>query len=423
MSEWTRRQLLQNAAASGAAMTLGACEAPPPVKSSPENLQATGRKGPSPLETLPPFENDYLQKRQAELRAAMEASQIAAVFLGPTLNLTYFTGARWSASERLFGCILFSMGEPAWIAPKFEDLRAGETMTGGELYTWEEWEDPHVLVAGIFKKRVAEGVIALDSHLRATHAIRLAQRLGAARVQDALAVIGNVRAVKSPAERARIGRANELTKTALQQFRSEILKPGISEPEAAGWLQARQQQLGLKNAWCLALFGPNAAFPHGTRERRTLREGEFALFDTGGELDGYQSDITRTYFAGSRPTERQRKIYQLVRGAQRAALAAARPGIHCGDVDAAARKIITDGGFGPGSKYFTHRLGHGIGLEGHEEPYFFPGNPLILKPGMTLSNEPGIYIPGELGVRIEDIIEITETGAAVLGGGDAEDLP
>ena len=140
-----------------------------------------------------------------------------------------------------------------------------------------------------------------------------------------------------------------------------------------------------------------------------------ALLDCGGELEGYQSDITRTYCIGAKATERQQTVYRLVREAQKAALAAAKPGVACEEVDRAARKVVVDAGFGPKAKYFTHRLGHGIGLEGHEDPYFCEGNKTILVPGMTLSNEPGIYVPGELGVRIEDIVVVTEDGARMLG--------
>jgi Xaa-Pro dipeptidase len=166
--------------------------------------------------------------------------------------------------------------------------------------------------------------------------------------------------------------------------------------------------------WALVLFGENAAFAHGTGKERTLAKGDMVLIDTGGSLHGYCSDITRTWACGSASDE-ARRAWDTVLAAQAAAFEQLRPGVACEAVDAAARKVITDAGYGEGYTSFWHRLGHGIGLQGHEHPYLVPGNARLLRPGMTMSNEPGIYVRGAFGVRIEDIIAITEDGHRVFG--------
>lgn len=375
---------------------------------------------------LPAFPADVHADRQRRLREALAAAGVGACLLGPTLNLRYFTGASWGVSERLFCCLVFADGDPLWIAPAFEALRAQETIPAGqELRTWEEYEDPHRLVLDVLKQRKvrARHALAVDSHLRAVHALRLTALADAGDVIDGLPVTAAVRACKTAPELARIRRACEITQTAIEQVRQRVLAPGVTEMVVSAAMHAAMQRLGLSSTWCLALVGKNAAFPHGTRERLPLAAGQMVLIDTGGELEGYQSDITRTFVVGADPSSRQQEVYGLVWAAQAAAIATAKPGVRCEAVDAAARRVIVDGGFGPDHRFFSHRLGHGIGLEGHEDPYFCRGNSTPLAPGMTLSDEPGIYIPGELGVRLEDIVVITDTGCEALGTLPEKTLP
>ncbi|MBI3818407.1 MAG: M24 family metallopeptidase [Planctomycetes bacterium] len=449
MSAFSRRDFLNITGAAGA-VSLAGCASAKMQQNAPSHPALADLK---PMtEGLPAFpENKYIE-RQQRLSEALELQKADGILLGPSLNLTYFTGVSWGASERLFACYYCLDASKLWIVPRFEQSRAQESIEapleeispivdwehpGDRILTWKEHQDPHELVAAIIRFRRDFHVslrVAIDSHLRSTHVLRIMELIcgknpsNAARIHgdettfDGLSVIAHVRSVKSPAELARLRRANEITKKAIATVREHCIKPGVTENEASAWVNEAQRKLGLVNTWALVLFGPNAAFPHGTKDRRPLENGQFALFDCGGELEGYQSDITRTYYVGGKPTDRQRTIYRLVRNAQLAALAAAKPGAACESVDAAARKVIVDGGFGPGATYFTHRLGHGIGLEGHEDPYFCGNNKTKLEPGMTLSNEPGIYIPGEAGVRLEDIIVITETGAEVLGGELAPEL-
>jgi Xaa-Pro dipeptidase len=188
------------------------------------------------------------------------------------------------------------------------------------------------------------------------------------------------------------------------------LEEGTTQAEASRWCNEAHRRLGMPGG-ALVLFGADAAFPHGTTRPRPLRAGDVVLIDGGGRLHGYASDITRTAVFAAPPTERQRTVWDVVRRAQEAAFRAARPGVEAQSVDAAARRVIEEAGFGPGYRYFTHRVGHGIGMDGHEWTYLVRGNATRLRPGMCFSDEPGIYMPGELGVRHEDIIFITESGA------------
>jgi Xaa-Pro dipeptidase len=191
------------------------------------------------------------------------------------------------------------------------------------------------------------------------------------------------------------------------------LAEGLTTAQVAGWIAAAHRRLGVRGG-ALVLFGPDAAHPHGTANPRPLRRGDVVLVDGGCRVHGYQSDITRTAVFGAPPTDRQRRVWDLVRKAQAAAFEAARPGVECQAVDAAARRVIEDGGFGPGYAFFTHRLGHGIGLDGHEWPYMVRGNRANLVAGMTFTDEPGIYIPGELGIRHEDTVAVTAEGCENL---------
>lgn len=210
--------------------------------------------------------------------------------------------------------------------------------------------------------------------------------------------------------------ANKITKLAYQQgFKS--LKEGMSTGDLSSAISAAHRQMGVSGSGG-PQFGLNTAFPHGSRVVRTLKEGDAVMVDGGCNIEGFSSDVTRTVVFG-RPTDRHRQVFDIVKKAQMAALKAARPGVPCEQVDAAARKVVEDAGFGPGYKYFAHRVGHGIGMEGHEYPYLVKGNQLKLEPGMTFSDEPGIYIYGEFGIRTEDCFVVTQDGARFLGGMEA----
>jgi Xaa-Pro dipeptidase len=262
----------------------------------------------------------------------------------------------------------------------------------------------------------AGGRLGLDPSMR--HFIYYGLRKDAPSLElvDGSAVTEGCRGVKTEKEIAFMDLANKITKLAYREgFRQ--LQEGMSPRDLAAAISAAHQKMGVSGGGG-PLFGPNSAFPHGTLDVRNLQKGDAVLVDGGCGVEGYRSDVTRTVFFGG-PTDRQRRVWEAGRKAQVAALRAVRPGAVCESVDAAARKVIEDAGFGPGYKYFTHRLGHGIGLEGHEYPYLVRGNTLKMEPGMTFSNEPGIYIYGEFGVRIEDCMVVTEDGGRILGGLEA----
>jgi Xaa-Pro dipeptidase len=209
-------------------------------------------------------------------------------------------------------------------------------------------------------------------------------------------------------------RASELTQRAIAAA-ADTLEPGMNGAAVAARMRAAQQALGLTDVWVLALIGAAAAFPHGDHDDVRIGSGDVVLVDTGGALHGYQSDTTRTWCVEGRPSEKQQRVWSAVRDAQRRAFDAIRPGVRCGDVDRAARASLDESGFGGSYRTFTHRLGHGIGLEGHEDPYFDGGSEVELQSGMTLSDEPGIYLYGRFGIRLEDIVVVTEGGADHFG--------
>ncbi|MCJ7582940.1 MAG: M24 family metallopeptidase, partial [Candidatus Aminicenantes bacterium] len=207
--------------------------------------------------------------------------------------------------------------------------------------------------------------------------------------------------------------ANRITKLAFQEgFKN--LQEGMTTRVLSTNISNAHRQLGARGSGG-PQFGPNSAFPHGSSVSRDLHEGDIIMVDGGCSIEGFQSDVTRTLVFGQ-PTDKQKKVWDIVKKAQSEALKAVRPGAACEDIDRAARKVIEDAGFGPDYKYFGHRVGHGIGMQGHEYPYLVRGNKLKLQSGMTFSNEPGIYIYGEFGVRIEDCFVVTEDGGLILGG-------
>ena len=402
----TRRRLLQLSSAAmfgplGSEPLAGA--APPDAVPAPVAELKTMTEGVSPISL------DEHKARIAGAQRLMADEGLDAVVLASGTSLDYFTGAEWGLSERFFGAVLPRAGEPAWVTPAFEKARALEQIRiGSDVRAWEEQESPYALVAGILRDRQA-GRVGVEETMPFAFADKLAQALPAARLVSATPVTAGCRVIKDAHEIALMRRAGEITVRAHRAVFAS-LKEGMSQAEVSRLSAEAHRRLGMPGG-SLALFGPDAAFPHGTTRPQPLKAGEVVLMDGGGKLHGYSSDITRTGVFGAPPTARQREVWDVVRRAQEAALKAARPGAECQSVDAAARKVIVDAGFGPDYKYFTHRVGHGIGMDGHEWTYLVRGNATKLRPGMCFSDEPGIYIPGEMGIRHEDVIFITEAGA------------
>lgn len=335
---------------------------------------------------------------------------------GPTL--VHLSGVSWGRSERLFGLVVFADGSHLWVCPAFEESRARQQIDasdgpGGALLAWHEHEHPFAPLAAALRERRVETLL-VEPQIRYTFVDRLATVFGAARIASGAAATIALRGRKDARELALLRRANELTQLAIREV-AKTLRPGLTGGDVAARMAAAHARLGMRSPWALCLIGPAAALPHGDRHDVALQRGDLLLTDVGASLHGYQSDNTRTWIVDGRPSSEIERAWHVVRDAQQRAFEMLAPGVRCADVDARARSVIAAAGFGEGYAALTHRLGHGIGLEGHEDPYFDGGSEVVLEPGMTLSDEPGIYVAGRYGVRIEDIVAITERGADHFG--------
>src|SRR5919205_1724461 len=359
-----------------------------------------------------------LEERRARIEKAqrlMREQHIDAIYVEPGTSMFYYTGMRWGTSERMFAAVIPARGEIAWVCPKFEEERARELISmGTDIRTWEEDESPYKRVAEILKDRgVRTGTVGIEERVRFFLYDGIRQAAPALKFVSATPVTAGCRMFKSPAELALMQIANDITIVAYKATRDSMTE-GMTQGEFAGNCAAAFRALGTSGGIFVS-FGKYTAFPHGSSTPQRLKEGDVVLMDGGCSVEGYQSDITRTFVFG-KPTDRQRQIWDLEKKAQDAAFAAAKVGAPCEAVDAAARKVITDAGFGPDYKVpgLPHRTGHGIGLDGHEWTNFVRGNKTRLEPGMCFSDEPMIAIYGEFGVRLEDCLHITENGGRMF---------
>jgi Xaa-Pro dipeptidase len=406
----SRRDLLHlSGCLVGGALAPGAASATPGPTTADDLPEAISSLS-SMTDGVTPISTDEHRARVARAQAAMAAEGLDAIVIASGTSLEYLTGAQWGLSERFFGTVITREGDPAWVTPAFEKARGLEQVKiGRDVRAWEEHESPFALVATILRDRRATGRVGIEEAMPFAFSSEIGAALPSARLVSATGVTAGGRVIKDAHELALMRRANEIT---LRAHRAvfQSLREGMTQAEASRLSAEAFRRLGMPGG-SLVLFGADAAFPHGTTQPRPLRKGDVVLIDGGGRLHGYASDVTRTGVFGAPPTDRQRQVWDTVRKAQQAAFAAARPGVEAQSVDAAARRVIEEAGFGPDYKYFTHRVGHGIGMDGHEWTYLVRGNTTKLRPGMCFSDEPGIYIPGELGVRHEDCIFITDTGA------------
>lgn len=371
-----------------------------------------------------PLDRADFIRRQEKAKELMRKLDIDGLLLTGDVNMRYFLDMSWWRSERLFGAIINLKGDPIWICPAFEEKRAREVIGfGNDIRTWEEHESPYTLIKGIIKD-LSGKTLAIGPTVRNFVVEDLRKELKGTGISlvPGSSVTEGCRGIKSDKELAYMDLANKITKMAYREAFSK-LKEGITPDELREHVSLAHKQMGT-NGGSFPLFGLMSAFPHGTKEKKKLSDGDVILNDGGCSVEGYRSDVTRTIVFG-KPSDKQKRVFDLVHKAQESAMKAVKPGVTCESIDAAARKVIEDGGFGPGYKYFAHRLGHGIGMEGHEYPYLVKGNDLKMQPGMTFSNEPGIYIYGEFGVRIEDCFVVTPEGGKYLGGMLTEsiDLP
>jgi Xaa-Pro dipeptidase len=277
---------------------------------------------------------------------------------------------------------------------------------------WQEDESPYQRIAqGLKDRGIASGKLGFEETMRFVFTDGIAKAASQANIASATPVTAGCRMLKSAHEIASMRLAAQVTLAAYEAAYLAV-KDGMTQPQLEALVQKAHERLGFTGGADVQV-GEFSAFPHGSVTPQVVHEGTIVLMDGGCAVEGYQSDITRTYVLG-KASDKMNRVFDIVLRAQSAALAAARPGVECGAIDAAARKVVTDGGYGPDYKYFTHRLGHGMGMDGHEWPYLVRGNPTKLQANMTTSNEPGIYIRGEFGIRIEDDMHVMENGAELF---------
>jgi Xaa-Pro dipeptidase len=356
----------------------------------------------------------------------MHQNKIDAIVIATGTSLNYFTGLRWGQSERFFAWTLPAKGAPFIVCPVFEEGRVRERMDAKpatlpsasttRVYTWNEDDDPYKLLAKALKESgIATGTIGIEERTQFVFADGIAHASPTLTATSATPITFGCRSIKTPAELALMQLANNIT-LSVYKAAFESAQPGMTNRQFSQLIDAAYSRCGVTgDASCQV--GEYSALPHGSLQPQVIREGEIILIDDGCTVEGYQSDISRTFVLGnatSSKLDKARKVFDIVHQAQSAALAAARPGVQCQTIDTAARNITTAAGFGPDYKHFTHRVGHGIGMDGHEWPYLVRGNTTPLAPGMCFSDEPGIYITGEFGVRLEDDWHVTEDGGKMF---------
>ncbi len=363
-------------------------------------------------ERIKSITNEERLERREKAKRLMHSHNIDALLFEGGVTLNYFTGVNWGRSERLFAMVLPRNGNPTFIAPKFEESRAAEQVGDSRLLTWEEHESPYQLIKQILRDHnMSFAKIGIEETVRFFVTENLTKEISTVTLANGTPITAGCRSVKSAHEIELMQIANDIT---AEVFKAAVpqLKEGMTEREFGSIISKTFSEYGVGGG-ALVLFGENSAHPHGLVKQNKLKENDIVLIDGGCSVEGYSSDVTRTIAFG-KPTDKMKQVYDIVRTAQTAALIAARPGVAGEVLDATARKEIVNAGYGPDYKYFTHRLGHGIGMEGHEWYYLVRGNKHPEEPGNTHSNEPGIYIVGEFGVRLEDTLLITNDGAKLL---------
>lgn len=408
-----RRDFLQfgaAAAATGLVTGIGACGS---KEKKAEIKPAAGALN-SMIADVKPITDKERESRIEKAQRLLTENKMAALVLDAgTTAMVYFTGINWWPSERPMVAIIPAKGEPRYVCPGFEEARLRELIKFGKnVYAWQEDESPYRQILNAIKDAgILSDRIAMEERLRFFIMDGMRREAPLLQYVSGDPVTMNCRLIKSPAELALMQKANDITSAAIKEGIKQ-LQEGMTPGDVAAVITKAQQQLGHDAGFALVLFGEASAFPHGTTKPQQLKKGDIVLMDCGCEVQGYASDITRTVVYGAEPTKRQLEIWNLEKQAQSAGFAAAKIGAPCEIVDAAARKVITDAGFGPGYQLpgLPHRTGHGIGMDGHEWGNMVKGNKQLLQAGMCFSIEPTIAIPGEFGVRLEDCVYMTDEG-------------
>lgn len=386
---------------------------------------SSGAPVPSAIAALTSMKDQATPISAAERKARIEKAKrlmseqkLDAIMLTGGTSMEYFTGMRWGLSERLTAVVIPKSGNAFIVTPQFEEERTLEQARTGPLgaetdvLTWEEDDNPYARVAeGMRARGAITGSLGIEETVRWVFSHGVASAAPSMRLTSATPVTAGCRTVKDAHELALMRLASAVTLKAYEAA-YKSLQEGMTQSDFARLVSQAHRQLGFDGGAGVQV-GQYSALPHGSVTPQTITEGSILLIDGGCRVEGYTSDLSRTFVLG-KATEKMKSVFAIELAAQTAALKAARPGVPCEAVDAAARKVIEDAGYGPGYKFFTHRVGHGMGMDGHEWPYLVKGNKLPLAPGMTFSDEPGIYLPGEFGVRLEDDMVITETGAELF---------
>lgn len=365
-----------------------------------------------------PISREERLQRQERARQLMKENSLDAIVLMTGTSMQYFVGIRWWGGERMFALVLPANGNAFYVCPGFEEGRAREQIKNApesehpDVRIWQEDESPYQRLAqGLQDRGITTGTIGIEETVRFVFSEGMSKAAAQAKFVSATAVTAGCRMIKSPHEVALMRLGSQVTLAAYEATYHAI-KDGMTQPEVEDLVQKAHSQLGFTGGADVQV-GEFSAFPHGSVTPQVVHDGTIVLMDGGCAVEGYQSDITRTFVLG-KASDKMKSVFDIVHRAQSAALSAAKPGAECGSVDAAARKVVTDAGYGPDYKYFTHRLGHGLGMDGHEWPYLVRGNPVKLLANITTSNEPGIYIRGEFGIRLEDDMHITANGAELF---------
>lgn len=360
-----------------------------------------------------PITVEERKQRIAKAQRLLMENNMQAIILEGGTSMKYFTGISWWLSERTAVTVIPVTGEIKYVCPGFEEGRFREQIIIGEkVYVWQEDESPYQqIVSALNESGIQSGKIGIEEETRFFISDGIRKAAPQLDYVSGDPVTVPCRMIKSAAELALMQKATDITIAAIKQGIA-ALKQGVSADEISGVIDEAHRKMGATPDFAVVLFGIGSSSPHGGIKRQTLKKGDIVLMDCGCILQGYSSDITRTIVFGAEPTKRQLDIWNLEQKAQAAGFAAAAIGVPCENVDAAARKVITDAGFGPGYQLpgLPHRTGHGIGMDGHEAAYMVKGNQIKLEVGMCFSIEPTIVIPGEFGVRLEDCVYMTEAG-------------
>jgi len=414
----SRRHFLGVTSGAAALSTLPDCAKPRPAEQAPANLPPSIASLKSRKSEAVPIGKDEMLTRTERARQLTNTNKLQAIVITSGSSLPYFSAARWWTSERLFAMVLPAKGQPFFVCPAFEEDRAREQLANGpfganaDVRTWQEDEDPYARVAqGCSDLSIRTGTIGIEEKTPFVFSNGVAKALPALKIASATPVTAGCRMVKSDNEIALMRLAAQVTLAAYAAA-YHALHEGMTQQQFAALVKQAHDQLGFSGG-AEVQVGEYSAMPHGSVQPQQIKEGTILLMDGGCSVEGYASDISRTFVLG-KPTDKMKAVFDIVHRAQSAALASARPGPPCESVDAAARSVIVDAGYGPGFKYFTHRVGHGMGMDGHEWPYLVHGDKTPLQANMTFSDEPGIYIRGEFGVRLEDDMHILNDKAELF---------